>query len=141
MSDLAPRLAASISSLIERFKVKADGPYADLGLVETAIIGRIAMAECPLIQGELAHLLELPKTTMASAVSRLQRRGLLTREPADDDRRARVLVLTPSGSELAASLRQTQLAGSTAMLGALDADEQRQLIEALEKIAAADLSA
>jgi len=53
-------------------------------------------------QRTLAHLVSLDTSTTAGVVDRLEARGLLTRNASPDDRRVRLLTLTPAGEQLLA---------------------------------------
>src|SRR5437764_14652061 len=48
-------------------------------------------------QTELAEMVGLDKTTMVVTVDELERSGLAERHPAPEDRRARIIVVTPKG--------------------------------------------
>ena len=135
MPDLAQRLAASVSTLVDRFKLRADGPYAGLGLAETSIVARTAASPVPSVQGEIAHALGLPKTTMASAVRRLEERGLVARAASPDDRRVQLMRLTSEGEALAGHLMDAQLHASRAMLDALSEEDRVTLVHLMERIA------
>jgi DNA-binding MarR family transcriptional regulator len=50
----------------------------------------------------VATLLAVDRTTLTAALKPLQRRGLLTVAPDSNDRRARLLTLTPAGAALLA---------------------------------------
>jgi DNA-binding MarR family transcriptional regulator len=55
--------------------------------------------------GPVAKLLEMDRTTLTAALKPLERRGLVRIQPAEADRRTRLLVLTQAGAEaLAAAL-------------------------------------
>lgn len=56
--------------------------------------------------GELAALLHCDKTNITGLVDRLQRRGLLTREPDPHDRRITRVHLTAQGQALTGQFRQ-----------------------------------
>lgn len=55
--------------------------------------------------GELAGLLHCDKTNVTGLVDRLERRGLLTREPDPKDRRVSRVRLTPEGETLTAAFQ------------------------------------
>jgi DNA-binding MarR family transcriptional regulator len=57
----------------------------------------------PATMGSVAQLLGMDRTTLTAAVKTLQRRGLLQVEPDPDDKRTRLLVLTPEGRETLAA--------------------------------------
>ncbi|MCK2215218.1 MarR family transcriptional regulator [Actinomadura sp. ATCC 31491] len=56
--------------------------------------------------GELATLLHCDKTNITGLVDRLQRRGLLTRQPDPDDRRVTRVHLTPEGETVTGQFQQ-----------------------------------
>lgn len=135
MTDLPQRLSSSISALIGQFKTRPDGPYEGLSLVETSIVSIIAGDPKPHAQQDVGNALNLPKTTVASAVSRLQDKGLVERVLSDTDKRVRVLTLTDSGEALASSLAAAQVQSSAAMLQALPEEDREILVNLLERIA------
>jgi DNA-binding MarR family transcriptional regulator len=82
--------------------------------------------------GELAQRLVCDASNVTGLVDRLETRGLIERRPGPDDRRVRMLVLTPAGEEL----RERALARFTeapAGIAALSAEEQRTLRDLLRK--------
>jgi DNA-binding MarR family transcriptional regulator len=83
---------------------------------------------------------ELAATTLVTSgavtkrVDRLVRQGLVERSVSETDGRGRVIVLTPAGKKLQERLHPAHLANEDALLGALDADERRQLAGLLTKL-------
>ncbi|MCP2236121.1 MarR family winged helix-turn-helix transcriptional regulator [Prauserella halophila] len=57
-------------------------------------------------QGSLAHVAALDRSTMADVVRRLEARGLLTRETAENDGRRKLLYLTDEGHEQLAGVNR-----------------------------------
>ncbi|WP_214414798.1 MarR family winged helix-turn-helix transcriptional regulator [Sphaerisporangium fuscum] len=57
--------------------------------------------------GELATLLHCDKTNITGLVDRLQRRGLLTRQPDPNDRRITRVHLTPEGEAVTGRFQHT----------------------------------
>lgn len=78
---------------------------------------------------ELARSIGLDASNLTGLVDRLERRGLLRRQPDPDDRRVRQLVLTEEGSALRQTLN-TRLFADPPLLAGLDA-EQREHLERL----------
>src|SRR5436190_20045168 len=58
----------------------------------------------PLPMGRLADTLSCDASNVTGLVDRLQARGLLRRRPSGDDRRVKVLALTPAGVRVRAAL-------------------------------------
>jgi DNA-binding MarR family transcriptional regulator len=86
----------------------------------------------PRSMGELAQRLVCDASNVTGLVDRLEGRGLIERRPTTDDRRVRMLVLTPAGEEL----RARALARFTEPppgIAALTSDEQRTLRDLLRK--------
>lgn len=134
------RLATAISALIARFKIGPDGSaYDGLSLTDAAVISCIAQAAAAgrePIQKEVGDALDLPKTTMTSAVKRLRARGLVEQGSGARDARARTLRLTAPGRQLGSSLKDAQIRASMAILQTLPVRDRDRLIGLLEKVVA-----
>jgi DNA-binding MarR family transcriptional regulator len=92
----------------------------------------------PTAMRELAAAFACDASYITAVVDALEQRGLAVRRPHPTDRRVRTVVLTPRGSEVEAQLME-RLGQPPAAVGALSPDEQRQLADLLEKVAAADV--
>ena len=91
--------------------------YEVLITLRTAPGQRLRMAE-------LADRVILSRSGMTRLVDRLEREGLLEREPCDSDARGYFAVLTRAGEELLATARATHLDGvRERFVGHFDADE------------------
>jgi MarR family transcriptional regulator, organic hydroperoxide resistance regulator len=89
--------------------------------------------ERPLPMGRLAGTLGCDASNVTGLVDRLEARGLVQRRPSVDDRRVKVIQLTPMGSRLRAQLLRRMTGGSCA-LSRLSANEQRSLVRILETL-------
>ncbi len=85
-------------------------------------------------QTELAEMVGLDKTTMVVALDELERAGLAERHPAPDDRRARIITVTPAGKRKAAEADKVTERVQTEVLGELSAREGTALMDALSKL-------
>src|SRR4029453_4855347 len=83
--------------------------------------------------GRLADTLRWDASNVTGLVDRLEARGLVQRRPSADDRRVKVIQLTPTGSRLRAQLLKRMTGGSCA-LSRLSASEQRSLVRILEAL-------
>jgi DNA-binding MarR family transcriptional regulator len=83
--------------------------------------------------GRLAEALACDASNVTGLVDRLESRGLVRRQPSAEDRRVKVLELTPAGARLRSTVidRLTKPAGS---LNRLSADEQRALVKILKRL-------
>jgi DNA-binding MarR family transcriptional regulator len=87
--------------------------------------------ERPLPMGRLADTLGCDASNVTGLVDRLEARGLVQRRPSADDRRVKVIQLTPIGSRLRAQLLRRMTGGSCG-LSRLSASDQRSLVRILE---------
>src|ERR1700740_3288857 len=79
--------------------------------------------ERPLPMGRLAGTLGCDASNVTGLVDRLEARGLVGRRPSDEDRRVKVIQLTPTGSRLRAQLLR-RITGSSCRLARLSASDQ-----------------
>jgi MarR family transcriptional regulator, organic hydroperoxide resistance regulator len=86
----------------------------------------------PRSMGELAQRLCCDASNVTGLVDRLEGRGLIERRPGPDDRRVRMLVLTPAGEELR-TRALARFSDAPAGIAALSAEEQRTLRDLLRK--------
>jgi DNA-binding MarR family transcriptional regulator len=85
-------------------------------------------------QTELAEMIGLDKTTMVVAVDELERAGLAERHPAPDDRRARIIAVTPAGKRKVAEADKVKERVQAEVLSELAPQEAQALLEALAKL-------
>jgi MarR family transcriptional regulator, organic hydroperoxide resistance regulator len=96
-NEIAGLLGPLVRSLSAAFRDCA----GDLGLAlsDAQALWLLAVADA-LTTKELAGKLGIDPANASTLVTRLERRGLVRRGPAADDRRKRLVSLTPDGSEL-----------------------------------------
>ena len=87
----------------------------------------------PIPMGQLAETLSCHASNVTGLVDRLESRGLVRRRPSAEDRRVKVLDLTPSGSRLRALLLD-RMTTPPATLRRLSAREQRALVRILTRL-------
>src|SRR5581483_3759676 len=88
--------------------------------------------ERPLPMNELAETLWCDASNVTGIVDRLEARGLVERRPAPDDRRVKMLVVTPEGADVRRRLRE-RMEQPPEALQALSAAEQRTLRDLMRK--------
>src|SRR6188474_1171602 len=89
--------------------------------------------ERPLPMGELADTLACDKSNVTGLVDRLESRGLIRRRPSREDRRLKVLDLTPAGARLRTVVLE-RMGKPPETLARLSADEQRALVKILKHL-------
>lgn len=104
----------------------------DLGRDEWRVLA--ALVSGPAKTANVIAHTTLDKMQVSRAVARLESHGLIEREQHADDRRARVLRLTPAGRALFRRIAPLAQAREAFLLDALDADERRVLDRAIDKL-------
>jgi len=87
----------------------------------------------PIPMGQLAGALSCDASNVTGLVDRLESRGLIQRRPSEEDRRVKVISLTPLGARLRASLIE-RMTAAPPTLGKLSVDEQRALVKLLRRL-------
>jgi MarR family 2-MHQ and catechol resistance regulon transcriptional repressor len=88
----------------------------------------------PLLLGEIQRKVLVTSGGITYLVDRLVAKGLVTREPSPDDRRARYAVLTPEGKQLIAGIFPGHAASLTRLISTLSEREQVQATALLRKL-------
>jgi len=85
-------------------------------------------------QQQLAELAYLDKTTIARLAAGLEKKGLISRESASDDRRQKLLAITAQGTALLAALKPVALAAQQQVLQDIDPEKLRSCREVLLQV-------
>lgn len=88
-------------------------------------------------QRTLARSMALDTSTTAGVVDRLEARGLLVRSTPADDRRMRLLALTPAGDALLDEATPAAVAAQKRILAPLPATERAMFMRMLKRLVAA----
>jgi MarR family 2-MHQ and catechol resistance regulon transcriptional repressor len=88
----------------------------------------------PLLLGEIQRKVLVTSGGITYLVDRLVVKGLVTREPSPDDRRARYAVLTPAGAKLIDTIFPSHAAFLTERMQVLTMDEQVEVTAMLRKL-------
>ncbi len=97
----------------------------------------LTVIECNpgLKQSEVSEALGVQRTNFVAMVDELQRRGLVLRDPAPDDRRSYALVLTEEGRRLMGELHEVAEQHEQRIADAIGAETRRRMFATLWKIA------
>src|SRR3954467_11787876 len=87
----------------QRGRLPPSGPECDLSPTQCHVLHLIEPGR-PLPMRRLADTLSCDPSNVTGLVDRLESRGLIRRTPSADDRRVKVLELTPAGARLRAQL-------------------------------------
>jgi DNA-binding MarR family transcriptional regulator len=123
---------------LTRAVVAAEEPVLrahDLEMWDYVVLNRLAGASAP-TQATLAAAVGRDKTRLIPLLDRLEARGLLRRTPDPDDRRNRIVALTPEGRALVMRCRDGIRAMEDELLAGLAADDRDGLRLLLTRAAA-----
>src|ERR1041385_4520647 len=87
----------------------------------------------PIPMGRLAEALAGDASNVTGLVDRLESRGLIRRQASSDDRRVKVLELTPAGIRLRSTVLE-RMTKPPDILSRLSDDEQRALVRILTRL-------
>jgi MarR family transcriptional regulator, organic hydroperoxide resistance regulator len=87
----------------------------------------------PIPMGQLAETLACDASNVTGLVDRLESRGLVRRRASEEDRRVKVLELTPTGARLR-TLLIDRMTAPPATLRRLSVAEQRSLVRILARL-------
>lgn len=118
----AERFSMALHATAREWRIAIDKRLKDLGVGQSGwmTIAMIAKAKEPLSQRALADLLGIEGPSIVSMLDRLERDGLVRREPSPLDRRVKLAHLTDDGRALYAKVRKEADAFRSAMLDGLD---------------------
>src|SRR5437763_5293176 len=126
------RAANSVSSA-----TNAGLTAADLTVSQFAVLEVLYHAG-PLCLTAIAHKILTTGGNLTLVVKNLEKRGLVQRTQSADDRRYFSLHLTGKGKQVIANIFPKHAAGIGEIMGALSANEQRQLAELCKKLGIAN---
>lgn len=130
--DAASGLPESIARLRRAMRrgARAADPANTLTVAQLELLASIA--EHPGARpSELARLLKLAPSTVATLINAIAPRGLISRNPQDSDRRAVAMTLTTTGHAALDSWQSTNAAILARAVAALPREQQRALITAV----------
>lgn len=104
-----------------------------LGLSDFGVLEAL-LHKGPLPVNALREKVLLSSGSMTAAVDRLEKRGLVRRAATPDDRRARIVHLTPEGSKLISKLFAVHARDMDRVFSCLGASERKTLAEFLRNI-------
>ena len=119
-------LLMSVMALMRRGMVDAVG-RRDLTPMQFFALRAL---DVPRPMGHLATLLHCDRSHVTGVADELERRGAIERRPQEDDRRVKLLAITPAGERLRDEVEAELIARSPVFAG-LDPDQQEALRDLL----------
>lgn len=101
------RFVSALHKAVRQLSLCMEDRMAQLGLAASeAHLLNFVHVYGPCRVGELTRVMGTQKSTMTSMIDRLEDRGLLTREPNQEDRRSFLVAITEDGAELGGAGRE-----------------------------------
>lgn len=104
-----------------------------LGLTDFAALEAL-LHKGPLTITEIQSKVPLALGSMTAAVDRLEKKGLIQRTPSPEDRRAKILKLSPKGRAVVQGAFRRHAADLETVMAVLDHRERRHLHDLLKKV-------
>ncbi|MBV8817807.1 MAG: MarR family transcriptional regulator [Acidobacteriaceae bacterium] len=131
----APQIWTALARAHRAISIAAERSVTGLGLGLSDFMALEALLhKGPLTITEIQDKVLLATGSMTAAVDRLERRGLIVRTTTAEDRRARVLELTPEGTRLIEKAYRQHAADLESAMEVLTQTEKRQLFAGLRKL-------
>ena len=133
--DERPDLAAMLHPLVRELIAVELPILADHGVSMWGYSVLTALDGTPVrTQAALAESIGADKTRIIATLDELQDAGLITRTPDPDDRRVRLLSITPKGSRIRRAVRSDIRTRENQLLAALPAADRRAFIRILRTL-------
>jgi MarR family transcriptional regulator for hemolysin len=124
LPDATPqeRFSAILHATARSWRIGLDARLKDLGVGQSGwlTIAMIAKSKTELSQRALADLLGVEGPSVVAMIDRLEKAGLVQREPSPLDRRVKLVHLTDAGRTLYAKVRKEADAFRESVLAAVD---------------------
>lgn len=131
----APRLWLVLAKCHRALGRVAERSVEDAGLCFSDFMALEALLhKGPLTITEIQDKVLLASGSMTAAVDRLEKKGLVRRGPAANDRRAKVLHLTPEGKRVVESAFGRHAAELESAMAVLSPSERKRLYGLLKKL-------
>jgi len=136
------RLSESPAHLLRRAQQFASEIFADKGLSDgvtqrqSVVLAAIAERE-GLSQSELVSATGIDRSTLADMIARMQSRGMVSREAAEEDARAKSVRLTQVGRDMLNTSRPALVAADEAILERLPRNRRKAFVDLLLLLASA----
>lgn len=129
----AERLAALLPRLRRHLFGFSNDDLAKLTMAQFRVC--MLLNDGPQPMSCLSHQLGISLSAVTQSADRLEKTGLVERVPDEEDRRVRILQLTPEGVEIMRKRRERRIERAMEVLEAMPEETRAQVLLALETLA------
>ena len=108
---------------------RENGLFGDMRRGQGRVLSLLKM-QPEITQKDLSYLLDMRPQSLGELLSKLEKKGFITRTPSEDDRRIMIIRLTPEGEKAAENPKNK----SDDFFGILNSEEKEQFNEYLERL-------
>jgi DNA-binding MarR family transcriptional regulator len=132
--EFKPDLCWLLSRASYTLTTELTAAFEELGLSPRANCVLSAAMSGDHTQTEIARMVGLDKTTMVVTLDELERAGLAERRPSPEDRRARVIAVTPAGKRKVREAEQIAERVRADVLSVLPEGDRKVFLDALTRL-------
>ncbi len=135
-NDVSPaRLWIVLARCHRAVSTRVERSVAELGLgLSDFMVLEALLHKGPLTISEIQGKVLLASGSMTAAVDRLEKKDLVVRKTTKEDRRARILELTPEGRRVIKAAFKEHTRDLEAAMSVLDDSERKRLYEPLKRL-------
>ncbi len=125
-----------LETLLRRYqgyRCRTCGPFANPLRGQGRVLSILKMMS-EISQKELAYLLDMRQQSLSELLQKLERSGLITRIPSEDDKRVYTITLTEKGRKFTEHMGEMET-GADDLFDCLNREEQEKLKEFLDRLA------
>lgn len=109
---------------------------AEFNITPVQYAAMVAIEERPGVDAtRLSSLIAFDRSTIGNVIERLEARGLVVRKPSSEDKRVKLLFLSPEGSALLRNAEASVERVQERMLAPLSPPERKQFMKLLARLA------
>lgn len=132
--SIATLLGTLIVALSKRVRARFGAAGLDITPDQFSLLNTIARPEGQPTQSELADILDKDKSVLVRQLDHLEEQGLITRTVSPEDRRKKLLMLTPQGQRLHARAKALTEDLLRELFGGIPAQRLQSIRKGLEEM-------
>jgi len=133
--DYAALAALLLGNMQSLFRARPHKNMAESLHGEAFVLNYIALQGAEVLPGDISQEMDVSSARVAAALNSLEKKGLITRQIAQNDRRKILVGITPKGEELAQAQYQVAVDETAKMLALLGYPDAKEYVRITGKLA------